>query len=133
MITSLTNVTVGVPSQLSDAVTDPGSGSGTSPAHSTVISKGQVIEGGTPSTSVNVWLAVEAFPQVSVAVQIRVIVPPAQFAIVSLESTDVITTVKSQLSVAVGVPKGGVASQASVISGGTKVNTGATISTKVSV
>lgn len=51
-VTSLTNVTVAVPEQLSVVVTDPGFGCGMDDAHVTVTGTGQVMVGATLSLTV---------------------------------------------------------------------------------
>ena len=63
---SPTQVITGVP-QLSLAVTDEMSGAGTAVIHSTVMSVGQVIEGGVMSSTVMVCTHVAVLPQLSSA------------------------------------------------------------------
>src|SRR5512137_2456092 len=68
-----------------------------------VMAGGHVITGAVTSTTVMVWLQVLALPQLSVAVQVRVITTAHGF-VLSLASAKVITGAGSQLSVAVAVP-----------------------------
>ena len=65
--TSLTNVTVTAPPQLSVAVTEPMLGAGTAEKHCTVAGPGQVIDGGVVSFTVIVCVQVFWLPQASVA------------------------------------------------------------------
>jgi hypothetical protein len=101
--TSPTHVTVTLP-QLSDALTVVISGAGISPMHSRIKVPGQPIVGGITSSKVIVWVHVVEFPQLSIAVHVRVmpelpVHPPGVVA-----SEYVIVGVRSQLSVAVAVP-----------------------------
>ena len=61
-------ITVTSPPQLSEVVTEDGSGSGTSEKHSTVTAPGHVTVGGVVSTVVMIWLHVDVLPLPSVAV-----------------------------------------------------------------
>ena len=70
-------------------------------------------------------------PQLSVAVHVLVVEPPAQLDVVSVVVFEVMATSGSQLSVAVGVPKTGMSVHSIVASTGINVNTGATVSIKV--
>ena len=125
-------VTDGSGSQLSVAVAVPVSVGSVTPSHSTVASAGQVISGGVVSTTVTVWVQLDALPHSSVAVQTREItsswgqVPAAEL---SLSETD---GSPSQLSVAVATPvaeevlspsHSTVASAGQVISGGVESTT----------
>ena len=131
-VTSL-NVTTGVPPQSSVDVAVPVFAGKELSSHSMVTSAGQKIVGATKSVYVSVWLAVAVLPQLSVAVQVLVIDPPAQLEIVSEVVTESKATLVSQLSVATGVPNTGVVEQVIVASAGTKVKIGASVSTKVKV
>ena len=73
MITSPRKVTT-KPGQLSDAVTEPTLGVGTSPGHSTVIFAGQVMVGFSVSLIVTVNVQVSA-PQLFVAMISTLVVP----------------------------------------------------------
>ena len=101
--------------------------------HATVTSAGQVITGASLSTTVTVWLQLEALPQSSVAVHVRVMtlscaqVPPATL------SLSVTVTSLSQLSVALALPVPAEllsSSQSTVTSAG-QVMVGAVLSTTV--
>src|SRR5688500_11569993 len=97
-------VTIGIPSQLSVAVGALVFGAGTSLAHSTVTSAGQVMPGGVLSVTVIVCVQELEFPQSSVAIKLRRMttscgqLPGMKPSIFS----DIVTAV-SQLSVAVAV------------------------------
>jgi len=104
-------MTVTLPVQLSEAVTDPVLPIGTWLAHITVTGAGQEMEGGTISCTAIVPLQVAVLPQSSVAVQVRVTLyaPAHEPGVVA--STNVISTVASHASVAVGVINTGITEQ----------------------
>ena len=82
--TSLTNATVAVPPQLSEATTEAGSGGGTSEKHWTVIGAGHVIIG-TLDREI-IWVQVPIPPCAFIAVQVRVMIAPAQFEPVTVST-----------------------------------------------
>ena len=110
VVTSLINVTTGV-EQASLAITDPIIGTGTRLAHCTVTGAGQVMVGGVISCTTMVRLQVAVLPQSSVAVHVLV----AEYVpghVPGVEaSLNVIVTVWSHASVAVGATQTGTAGQ----------------------
>ena len=104
-------------------------------SHSTVVSFGTLMNvGASPSPTVMTCVAELVLPQLSVAVQIRVIVCPHGLS--SSNSSYVMTTSVSQLSVAVTTPSAGVAGtsvQLEFTSVGMPANTGAVVSSTVIV
>ena len=72
--------------------------------HSTVISPGQVMAGAAVSTTVMIWSQFELFPQLSVAVQERVITSSCGQVPVLALSAKLIAGASSQLSVALALP-----------------------------
>src|SRR5688572_11605558 len=100
--TSPTCVIVGVPLQLSEAVTLAVLTAGTWLAHSTVTLAGHVIVGAVLSNTVIVWAHVAEFPHTSVAVYTLVIVNLLIHVIFVMTSLlTVITAIPPQLSVEV--------------------------------
>jgi hypothetical protein len=94
--------------------------------HSIVVGPGSAeITGAVVSATLMVWVAVELFPLSSVAVQVRTCTT-GQVPV--LLSTKVNVTLVSQLSVAVGVVKLGVAGHSIVLSAGSAEITGAVLS-----
>lgn len=107
MVTS-TNVIVTVASQISEAVAVGKTGVA---GHSIgVVAAGQVMDGGVSSTTATVRLQVEALPQSSVAVQVRVtLYSCGQIPLGVVTSTKVMVTLPSHSSVAVAGGNTGVA------------------------
>src|SRR4029079_2858226 len=66
-------ITVTAPPQLSEAVTDPMFGGGTSEKHWTETGPAHVIDGAVVSFTVMIWVQVAKLPQASVALYVRVI------------------------------------------------------------
>src|SRR5512133_1603649 len=99
-----------------------------------VTANGQVITGAVTSTTVIVCTQVLALPQLSVAVQFRVMTTE-QGSVLLVASAYVITGVASQLSVAVAVPvfAGNVDSSQLMVTANGPVITGAVTSTTVIV
>src|SRR5918994_854988 len=114
-------VTVIVGSQLSVAVTLAAVGTA---AQSTVVLAGTPAKtGAVLSVTVIVWVAVAVLPQLSVAVQVRVMVPqPSTTLFTSVKLTVI---VGSQLSVAVTLAAVGTAAQSTVVLAGTPTSVGA--------
>src|SRR5207253_8024842 len=77
--------------QVSEPLAEPFASGLVSPVHSTVVSPGQVMDGGVVSTIVIVCVQVEVFPQSSVTVQVRLIVPVLPQAGVKESSWPVLT------------------------------------------
>jgi hypothetical protein len=102
-VTSL-KVTAGALLQLSEAVAVPVLAGKVLAVHSIVIFGGHEITGGTLSSMKIVCAQVLAFPQSSVAVQVRVIVLSCVQTPATVTSVNVTVGVPSQLSVAVAVP-----------------------------
>src|SRR5436309_1080361 len=102
LITSLTQLTVTVPAQLSLAVTRLVLGAGTSRAHGTFTGAGQVMIGGVVSLTVIAWVQVALLPHTSVALYVRVMVNWLKQLLVLITSlTQLTVTVPAQLSLAV--------------------------------
>jgi hypothetical protein len=103
-VSTSVKVMTGAGSQLSVAVALPLAAGVTGSWQLIVTSAGQVMTGGVLSCIVIVWIQVEAFPQLSVAFQVRVTTwLPGQLPKTSV-SLKVITGAGSQLSVAVALP-----------------------------
>ena len=117
-------------SQLSIAVTTPSAGAAGIVLQSASTSVGTPANvGASLSVNVSICVAVAAFPQLSVAVHVRVIVCSQPFS--ALVSANSITTSVSQLSVAVITPSTGAAgilAQSTVASAGIPANSGAVVS-----
>src|SRR5690554_1330060 len=121
--------------QISVAVTSAVFGAGTSSTQSTVRSAGHpVITGAMLSDTVITWLAVAVFPQLSVAVQVRVTNTSDGQSPVLVASVKPTSTLSSQLSVAVTTAASGNSStQESTRSAGTPSRTGGVSSIMVMV
>jgi hypothetical protein len=101
-VTSLTKLTVTPPLQLSDAVTEPGAGCGTWPAHVTVEFAGHEINGATLSLTVMICEHVAVLLHASVALYVRVTVNLfAQLVLLVTSETCVTVTTPLQLSLVV--------------------------------
>src|SRR5512133_241873 len=127
-------VITGVASQLSVAVAVPVFAGNVDSSQLMVTANGQVITGAVTSTTVIVCTQVLALPQLSVAVQVRVMTTE-QGSVLFVASAYVITGVASQLSVAVAVPvfAGNVDSSQLMVTANGQVITGAVTSTTVIV
>ena len=90
------------------------------------------MEGGVLSFTVTVWIVVAVFPQLSVAVYLRVIVLPVKQSPIAAISSDVTSTFLSQLSVTIGAAEAVFPPQETVTSS-TLENTGAFVSRTVIV
>ena len=105
--------TIGAGSQLSVAAAVPVPAAAVAASHSTVTFAGQVMSGAVVSIMVMVWVQLLLLPQLSVAVQVRVMLDaPAQLPAAML-SDKAMTGVLVQLSVALAVPVSAAAVEAS--------------------
>src|SRR4029079_10761252 len=125
-------ITVTAPAQLSEAVTRLMFGPGTCEKHWTDTEPGHVIDGGVVSTVVMIWAHVAVLPLASIAVQVRVMIGPAQVApVVASENVTVTAPPHGSVAVAVPVTAGVVGVLQGTLASGGQVMVGGPLSTTV--